>query len=101
MLKRLIHPGARLGSRPGALPSLVCVGVWLASLGSALARDCYLAQNDPHASEANAGPMALPFRALKQACAATAAGDTVYLRAGTYREQLIPRHSGAEGRRIV
>ena len=47
------------------------------------------------------GAQAAPFRTLKKACAAAAAGDTVCIRAGTYREPLIPQNSGEEGRPIV
>ena len=49
----------------------------------------------------NSGARSAPFRTLKKACAVAAAGDTVCIRAGTYRGQLIPRKSGEEGRPIV
>jgi len=49
----------------------------------------------------NSGTQAAPFRTLRKACAAATAGDTVFIRSGTYREQLIPPNSGEEGRPIV
>jgi len=41
------------------------------------------------------------YRTLAGAAAAATAGDTVLIRAGVYREPLIPSHSGEEGRPIT
>ena len=59
----------------------------------------YVSPNGDDSS--NSGTQAAPFRTLRKACTAAAAGDTVCIRAGTYREQLIPQNSGEEGRPIV
>lgn len=43
------------------------------------------------------GTVERPWRTLAKAAVAATAGDTVYLRAGTYHERLVPAHSGADG----
>jgi hypothetical protein len=57
----------------------------------------YVAVNDPNATDDGPGSEARPFKTLKKACAVARAGDTVAIRAGTYREALMPQHSGEAG----
>ncbi len=49
-----------------------------------IATDYYVAQNDPAADDANPGTEVLPWETLKKACNTLVAGDTVYVKAGTY-----------------
>jgi len=51
----------------------------------------------PGGSDASPGTEALPWRTIGHAADAMTAGDTVYIRAGTYRERVTPRQSGADG----
>jgi hypothetical protein len=55
---------------------------------------------DAGAADTNPGTRALPFKTLGKACQTAAAGDTVFLGAGTYREPLIPKQSGTAGQPI-
>ncbi|MEI7729166.1 MAG: DNRLRE domain-containing protein [Verrucomicrobiota bacterium] len=64
----------------------------------------------PHAAEyyvdakngldSNQGTLALPFRTIARASSQLKPGDTCILRAGTYRETLVPTASGEAGRPI-
>ena len=64
----------------GALGAAVCALVLLTS-GQAEAAEYYVA---PDGSDANDGSLAQPFATLSKANGAAAAGDTVWLRGGTY-----------------
>src|SRR5688572_29040796 len=64
----------------GALGAATFVLVLLTS-GQAAAAEYYVA---PDGSDSNAGSMAQPFATLSKANGAAAAGDTVWLRGGTY-----------------
>ncbi len=48
----------------------------------------------PGGDDSNPGTFALPYQTLETALKSVLPGDTLYLRAGTYREQLTPRRSG-------
>ena len=53
-------------------------------------------------ADTNAGTsLARPFRTLQRAADAAGPGDTVFVRAGTYRETVRPARSGLPGRPIV
>lgn len=49
----------------------------------------------------NLGTLAQPWRTLGKAASALLAGDTLYLRQGTYNERLYPDNSGAPGAYIT
>jgi hypothetical protein len=55
----------------------------------------------PGGDDTGPGTLALPWRTLSRANAAVQPGDTVYVRAGTYGEQLMPAREGVAGRPIV
>jgi parallel beta-helix repeat protein len=48
-------------------------------------------------SDANPGTESLPWRTIQKAANTLAAGDTAYIRAGTYSEPISPQNSGTEG----
>jgi hypothetical protein len=52
-------------------------------------------------NDANPGTLAQPFQSIQQAANVAQAGDTVFIRAGVYRQTIVPRNSGAPGRPIV
>ena len=54
----------------------------------------------PSGSDANPGTEAHPWRTIQKAAAALIAGDTAYVKAGTYKERVIPRNSGNSGNYI-
>jgi hypothetical protein len=67
--------------------SFLTAFILLLALGLAsesVATDYYVAQNDPAADDANPGTEALPWETLTKACVTVVAGDTVYVKAGTY-----------------
>ncbi|MHC4740104.1 MAG: right-handed parallel beta-helix repeat-containing protein, partial [Planctomycetota bacterium] len=67
---------------------LFCLTVFVVLLAflatSSIATDYYVAQNDPAADDSNPGTEALPWETLTKACETVVAGDTVYVKAGTY-----------------
>lgn len=54
----------------------------------------YVDKNNVAANDANPGTLSAPWKTLVKAGASTHAGDTVYIRAGTYYETLQPLDSG-------
>jgi hypothetical protein len=52
-------------------------------------------------NDANAGTLAQPWRTLAKANANLIAGDTVYIRAGTYTDPISPVNSGTAGNPLV
>ncbi|MGA2248594.1 MAG: right-handed parallel beta-helix repeat-containing protein [Verrucomicrobiota bacterium] len=54
----------------------------------------YVDVTNSKASDYNPGTQALPWQSLGWAAATLQAGDTVYIKAGTYSEDLIPANSG-------
>jgi hypothetical protein len=48
----------------------------------------------PSGNDANPGTLERPWRTIGKAAASLAAGDTVLVRAGTYRERVLPQNSG-------
>ena len=58
----------------------------------------YVATNG---NDTNPGTLAAPFQTLAKATNVLVAGDTCYLRAGSYRETLHPTNSGQEGAPIT
>ncbi len=53
------------------------------------------------ASDSNPGTEALPWKTIQHAADAAVAGDTIYVKAGTYPERVTPGHSGSQGKRIT
>src|SRR3954470_11336372 len=56
-----------------------------------LAHDYYVSTDG---DDANPGTIDQPFRTIQKAASIIAAGDTTYIRAGTYRETVTPVRSG-------
>jgi hypothetical protein len=52
-------------------------------------------------NDTNPGTITEPWRTIQHAADALVAGDTVYIRAGTYYEQVIPANSGSNGNVIT
>ncbi|MHB8994480.1 MAG: right-handed parallel beta-helix repeat-containing protein [Armatimonadota bacterium] len=76
------------------LPLIMMV---LLTAGQAMAAEYYCS---PKGDDASAGNKVAPWKTLGKACAVAGAGDTVYLRAGTYRETLKPARAGEAGKPI-
>lgn len=55
----------------------------------------------PNGNDSNPGTAAQPWRTIQKAANTLVAGDTVYIRAGTYPERVIPQNSGSAGNYIV
>ncbi|HEY8750071.1 MAG TPA: hypothetical protein VIM11_18955, partial [Tepidisphaeraceae bacterium] len=55
----------------------------------------------PNGSNANPGTLAQPFATIQHAADVAQAGDTVYIRGGTYRETVTPAHSGTASAPII
>ncbi len=61
----------------------------------------YVATNAANASDTNPGTSTAPWKTLTKAGNTARAGDTVYVKAGTYNETLRPVNSGAAGAMIT
>ena len=61
----------------------------------------YVDTNAANASDSNAGTAAAPWKTLAKAGNTARAGDTVYVKAGTYNETLRPVNSGTAGNLIT
>jgi hypothetical protein len=55
----------------------------------------------PTGSDSNPGTETQPWRTLQRAANTLVAGDTVYIRAGTYRQRVMPQNSGSPGQYIT
>lgn len=55
----------------------------------------------PNGNDANPGTETQPWRTIGKAANTLTAGDTVYIKAGTYRERVVPLHSGTLGNFIT
>ena len=54
----------------------------------------------PSGNDSNPGTIAQPWRTIQKAADTMVAGDTVYIRAGTFPEQVIPHNSGNAGQPV-
>jgi len=71
----------------------------LSLLTDALAATYYIAQNG---NDANPGTsISAPWRTIGKANSTLVAGDTVYIRAGSYSEQINPVNNGTSGKPII
>lgn len=55
----------------------------------------------PSGSDANPGTETQPWQTIQKATETLVAGDTVYIKAGTYPERVIPQNSGSTGNYIT
>lgn len=55
----------------------------------------------PTGNDSNPGTVDQPWQTIQRAADTLTAGDIVYIRAGTYRERIIPKNSGSPGREIA
>jgi uncharacterized protein (TIGR03437 family) len=70
----------------------------LFALPLAQAADYYVA---PSGSDSAPGTLAQPFQTIQKAASVMVAGDTAFIRAGTYRETVTPAHSGTQNAPIT
>lgn len=61
----------------------------------------FIDTNHPGASDSNAGTEALPWKTISKANQTLAAGDTIYIKAGSYTTYIAPRNSGTAPSRIT
>jgi len=55
----------------------------------------------PGGRDSNPGTASQPWQTIQKAADTLVAGDTVYIRAGTYPEQVVPQNSGSAGNTIT
>jgi hypothetical protein len=76
---------------------LCCAGLLaLALIVSVQAATYEVAQRNPQASDGGDGSREQPWKTISRAAANVAPGDTVVIRDGTYREQVVLKTSGTE-----
>jgi len=80
-------------------PLIVAIGVLILVLTvTATAATYYVA---PTGDDSNSGTLNQPWRTIRHAADTMVAGDTVYIKAGTYNERVVPRNSGSVGNYIT
>jgi hypothetical protein len=98
MTRARLKPSRPLEALPISTRRLVQGVIGLLSLTAwtrtALAADRFVS---PSGNDSWPGSIAQPWRTVAHAATTAIAGDTVYLRAGTYVERLAPAHSGSAG----
>ena len=65
------------------------------------ATDYYVDQNHPSANDQNPGTVDQPWKTITKANAIVVAGDTAYIRAGTYNSHIAPNNSGTSSNPIT
>lgn len=55
----------------------------------------------PNGDDSNPGTFSQPWRTIQKAANSLTAGEMVYIRGGTYREQVVPQNSGSAGNPIA
>jgi hypothetical protein len=55
----------------------------------------------PSGKDSNPGTLSQPWQTIQKAANTLVAGETVYIRAGTYPEQVVPHNSGSAGNYIT
>ena len=71
----------------------VSAGVYSASSADVRAKDYFVA---PGGSDTNPGSKTAPFKTIQKAATLMQAGDRCLIRAGTYRETVVPSNSGKD-----
>lgn len=89
-----------------AIPVLSLLGIFPASSSHPAEPAAALAAGavyyvSPTGDDANPGTLTQPWRTIEKAVNTLTAGETVYIRAGTYRERILPQNSGSAGQYIV
>jgi len=73
------------------------LGILFSFLCAAGAATYYVDQSHAEANDGNPGTEALPWLTIQKAANTMAAGDTVYVRSGTYQERVLVQSSGSAG----
>ena len=77
------------------------VGVSTPLTANAQGNVYYVDQNHPQASDSNPGTEDWPWATIQHAADVAVAGDTIYVKEGTYQERVTPQNSGAAGNMIA
>ena len=75
--------------------------VSLAFASTSWATFYYVDKNNTIASDSNIGSESSPWKTISHAASTAIAGDTVYVKSGTYSEQVTVSHSGSSGSPIT
>lgn len=79
----------------------ICLALFFSVLivGNLEAASYYI--HGANGSDSNPGTIASPWKTISKANSTLKAGNIVYIRAGTYREQICPKNSGSSGNYIT
>ena len=80
--------------------SLLVLGIVFQPV-AVFAADYYIDQAASNASDSNAGTVSTPWKTITKANSTLRAGDTVYIKAGTYSTFIEPANSGTDTSRIA
>ena len=78
--------------------------LWILAMAFALpcwATDYFVDTNHQNANDQNVGTASLPWKTITKANQTLVAGDTVYIKAGTYNTHIAPKNSGNASQRIT
>ncbi|HOS93708.1 MAG TPA: hypothetical protein PLQ54_10370, partial [Armatimonadota bacterium] len=77
-------------------PTVVALTLWPGLALAGVLAEYHVSALAPNASDAAAGTAEQPWATISHAAEVLEAGDRVIVHAGTYREHVLPRHSGRE-----
>ena len=80
---------------------LIVLSCCFAILSSAQATEYYVDENHLNASDLNSGSESQPWKTITKANQVLVAGDTVYIKSGTYSSYIAPSNSGNSSNRIT
>jgi hypothetical protein len=81
----------------------IALFLWIVALVAAptWAADYYVDTSNSSASDLNPGTASAPWKTIAKANSTLLAGDTVYIKQGTYNNAIVPARSGTETQRIT
>jgi hypothetical protein len=104
LISTSIHEEVGIGMkkkiRTQAFALLVIMFIFAIPL-QAQATEYYVDQNHPSANDQNSGIMDRPWKTITKANQTLTAGDTVYIKVGTYSSYINPTNSGAATHQII
>jgi hypothetical protein len=83
------------------IQSIVFITILIISSPYVEAANYYVDINHSQASDSNTGTESLPWKTIGHAASVAVAGDTIYVKAGTYSETVTPSNNGTSDNKII
>lgn len=86
---------------PSKKKDIICTLTFLFLLSFIVQASCSVYYVSPDGNDSNSGTQSEPWKTIGKAASTLVAGDTVYIRAGTYSERVVLENSGSSGNYIT